>query len=70
MSTRTKLADDLREFLSAFDMEASELGWKAARNSSLVNKIISGGDCTTRVMDKLYDTMDAQIKLNKKENDQ
>lgn len=67
MSTRSKLAEDIEYFLGHHDLRPSELGWFAVRNSRLVNKLLNGGDCTTRTMDKLYDFMDEYSNKYKKE---
>jgi hypothetical protein len=41
MRTLSKLVEDLQHFLSLNDVEASELGWHAARNSKLVDGLLN-----------------------------
>lgn len=70
MRTVTRLVEDLQAFLSEYDLAASELGWRAVRNSRLVDKLLDGGDCVTRTMDKLYEFMDEYRSSNKEQSNE
>lgn len=58
MKTRTRLVQDVQDFINRHDITPESLGWQAVRNSAVVKNLLRGGDVTTKTMDKLYEFMD------------
>lgn len=70
MSTRSKLLEDIQAFLAASEMEPKDFGWRAARCTSLVDRLEKGGDVTTRIMDNIYTFMDKNFHLTTNQKEQ